>query len=86
MRENGKIIWKWLQKFQMLNKPCIFKVFDSDENGTFRKLSSDALNDGKAEKLEIGAKAQSIMHYEQHILFSLKHNTKSESSKEQITK
>lgn len=48
----------------MLNKPCVFKVFDSDENGTFRKLSSDALNDGKAEKLEIGAKAQSIMHYE----------------------
>lgn len=26
--------------------------------------SSDVLNDGKAEKLEIGAKAQSIMHYE----------------------
>ena len=28
-------------------------VFNSDENGAFRKLSSDVLNEGKAEKLEI---------------------------------
>lgn len=45
MKEKWKDNYKWLMKSSVPRIPCIFKVLDCDEKGTFRKLSSDVPNE-----------------------------------------